>query len=692
MKRTIFFLSITSLFFTFTVHAENHGKIDSAFHVKGQTSLVKVKKKNKIKVKTSLIDFGSVQIGALKSRSIRIRNLSNRKVSIKLLLGNDDFLINDKDQSFKLKANKSKKIKLQFLPNKAGASQAHLTLSIGRANKTKTLELTLAGVGNSSNCESNCNDETEQDQIVLLIPGNGNFSSRNLSNIGGSQLETAARFDLSPYTSFKQELNVGLVAFHQSGINRVEFSVDGGPWQEVTEMQLNPDTCSAQEMTPLAQCITEYTAKLRAQDFATSGRIELRAVIYPNAGKPRQLILPLNVNRGDQTELIKYVSPYGSNTSTCGTDAVSACETISYAVNRISAENSGLVDRAKIYLLEGDHSLSELNANTENDYLTIEAAPSSLREDTKIFGSTDKANISKLRFKNVTWRATSFSTEDKYQGYALEFKDVHFKGDGQHAFSGPGYQPWLDPSFPWDAGISFIDCKITDARFGPSTSYLQRNVIIKRIGEDVFRYPYGLFNVLVDTVHPGSTGWHSDLIEISGGYILDNAIFYGLHATDINAQALFTKAAGAALTQFKNSAIVNSVFHKTDSAWVAQFTDNSSIDNVLFLNNTFVNFSFLFRTPLISNLHAEGNIFAKVGGENVEDSWFKNNHYISSDGYGDLTPGTNYTVGAVEFHNQNNRDFSLSLSSALKDSIPSVVASDVAGQQRGQLSSKGAFE
>ncbi|MCB9030008.1 MAG: LamG domain-containing protein [Deltaproteobacteria bacterium] len=546
------------------------------------------------------------------------------------------------------------------------------------------------GAENDATCPADCEVSSGGGDIPVLVPGNGSFSSPNLGNIGGSSLETVARFDVTPFAEFSDEYYVGLPAFHKNGINRVEFSVDGGPWTSVTAMVENPGTCSSQDMSPVAQCVTEYTAKVRAADFAQSKQIEIRAVAYPNAGKPRLLSVKLNVDKGDLPHRVKYVSPSGTNSSSCGASS-SPCYTITQALNNIQSEQ-GSLDGATVYLTAGTHQLTTMTFTTNNRLVRIAAAPGVSRSSVILSGSNPSLNISKLKFENVTWRINgAATTSPAYAGHVLELNKVHMLGDGQHVGSGPGSYPWLSPSFPWDGGASLIDCLVSDAKFGPTMSYLARNTRVERIGEDVFRYPTALINVVVDTVHPGSTGWHSDLIEISGGYTLENALFYGLHATDINAQAIFTKAAGTALTQFKNSAIVNSVFHKTDSAWVAQFDDNSSVDNVIFLNNTFANFSLLFLTPLINNIHAEGNIFAKVGGT-VQDSWFKNNHYISYNGFGDLTPGTNYTVGAVQFNNAGNADFSLSPSSTLKDSIPSVVASDVAGQQRGPLSSKGAFE
>lgn len=93
----------------------------------------------------------------------------------------------------------------------------------------------------------------------------------------GYDAKAMARWDVVPYQTFDGDFNVGVVAFHINYIDRVEFSVNGGPWLPVYTMSMNSQIN-----------VVEYWATLRASDF-TDGPLELRAVAYPKVGIPRVL-------------------------------------------------------------------------------------------------------------------------------------------------------------------------------------------------------------------------------------------------------------------------------------------------------------------------------------------------------------------------------------------------------------------
>src|SRR5690606_33897979 len=93
---------------------------------------------------------------------------------------------------------------------------------------------------------------------------------------------------------------IGVVAFHQNGIDRVEFSVDGGPWQPVYDMTENPRTG-----------IWEFTANLDVSQYR-EGPIEVRAVAYPVAGVPRVLAGPhTNAPINGQNSMFLFADPNG---------------------------------------------------------------------------------------------------------------------------------------------------------------------------------------------------------------------------------------------------------------------------------------------------------------------------------------------------------------------------------------------
>src|SRR4051794_25351624 len=56
----------------------------------------------------------------------------------------------------------------------------------------------------------------------------------------GQACQAIARWDVVPSQPSTADLPGGVVAFHTAGIDRVEFSVDGGPVATVRNMTLNP--------------------------------------------------------------------------------------------------------------------------------------------------------------------------------------------------------------------------------------------------------------------------------------------------------------------------------------------------------------------------------------------------------------------------------------------------------------------
>src|SRR5579862_715287 len=117
---------------------------------------------------------------------------------------------------------------------------------------------------------------------AVLKPGTGfTGPTTQPAQIGsgfGSSEKPMARWDMVPYEAVEDDFNVGVVAFHIDGIDRVEFSVDGGKWLAVRESSLNPQTG-----------VVEYFVTLHPADFANDGEIELRAIVYPKSGVPRVL-------------------------------------------------------------------------------------------------------------------------------------------------------------------------------------------------------------------------------------------------------------------------------------------------------------------------------------------------------------------------------------------------------------------
>src|SRR5690606_14239909 len=98
--------------------------------------------------------------------------------------------------------------------------------------------------------------------LRALQPGAGfTAATAQPGHIGtglGADAKAIARWNVVPRQDFAGRFEVGVVAFHMAGIDRVSFSVNGGDWVDVHEPTLNPRTDTI-----------EYWATLDAADFGS---------------------------------------------------------------------------------------------------------------------------------------------------------------------------------------------------------------------------------------------------------------------------------------------------------------------------------------------------------------------------------------------------------------------------------------
>lgn len=313
-----------------------------------------------------------------------------------------------------------------------------------------------------------------------------------------------ARWDVVPYQTFEGYFEIGVVAFHINDIDRVEFSVDNGPWLAVREMTLNPRTG-----------VVEYWVGLDARDFE-DGPLEVRAVAFPVIGIPRVLggeydlmrsyrgtqwtgehSLELNTNANQS--LTNQVVELAAGRYTWGEPPVyfgSQPDQERWLIYRPAPG----VDASEVII---DHGVERFPR--ERDYKRIKL------ENLQIDGSSGQ----------MTW----FSDIDDM----LWFDGVRIIGPGR----------WVQPD---DTGAAFAghqwwtDCHVSDARFGQATQFV-RNCKFERIGEDVIAYGYLVVNVDVSAVGAGPTLWHSGVI--ANPIVHDNRIYYNMVSRDIDESIVF---------------------------------------------------------------------------------------------------------------------------------------------------------
>ncbi len=215
---------------------------------------------------------------------------------------------------------------------------------------------------------------SNQTSAQVVTPGAGWTGVTTPPNQGNTGPHAIARYNAVPWEEFGSAqgvdprlllftptvYNVGVVAFHKDGIEKVSFQVDNGPVVDVFSMAYNPQSNA-----------WEYWVQLPASSYASAQATEVRAIAYPttwqqaNGGKPTLVSAGRNVpnglplyagpGAGDLAPpAVQWVDPVNGNDLNSGTSQGAAKRSYGEAVNALgpSGRNGGYV-----YLLPGNHVL-----------------------------------------------------------------------------------------------------------------------------------------------------------------------------------------------------------------------------------------------------------------------------------------------------------------------------------------------
>jgi len=521
-----------------------------------------------------------------------------------------------------------------------------------------------------------------------LIPGNGwtgpqaPMGSFGAVGAPGYNAQVIARWDVVPYQTFTGIFEIGVVAFHMNGVDRVEFSVENGPWVPVYEMTLNPRTG-----------VYEYWTTLDASAFQEYGPVEIRAIAYPkNAGKPRVLAGPKILNEGTDNPTItptgeyslilnpdpngqvlanrqvRWVSPTGTNDPNApgaGTQN-NPFRTIKEAAMHIQNTQGSNVDNGLIYLTAGDHEYgwvwsgaNHTRPTSKDAWLTITAAPGVAREDVRIDRTAGRLNAQRVHLKDITVSTTLVSTQ------------------GEH-LSNKGAALWHDNTFltrysraleitatQFQGGIYYTDTSVNLVRnaYKSGWTVFVRNAHVTTIGEDAFFNIPLVINGYVDGIDTsGLTGGgadgvpHPDVVQYHG--VKQNHIVYGLEARNANAQGMFMRSTSH--TPSKDIAWINIVMENT--GYYNQILN--PVDHMLIWHNTFVNEPLRIGddpTPggsyqtVLKDTSIRNNVFNQYNfglTAHLQSPVFDHNHFITG-----TLAGTNPTSGNPGFVNPANSNY-----------------------------------
>ncbi len=416
----------------------------------------------------------------------------------------------------------------------------------------------------------------------ILVPGAG-FNGppeapQPLASGPGADAKAIARWDVVPFQAFSGEFYAGVVAFHVNGIDRVEFSLNGGPWAPVRQMRLNPQTN-----------VWEYFATLRASDFPSAGPVEVRAVAYPVNGLPRALDgvrLYANLNNA-LAQNQRYVSVSGSD-SNDGT-LQRPFRTLYKAMQSLSAAGGASgADNGVVYCMPGEYEWKRPDGSstpvTRNAWATIQPAPGATTDQVTIVtaaGGAGQANggmYTKLvRLRNVTLKGT-LDTIGPFEDY-LWLDGIKHVGAGMHDTT-------IYFNSAWWSGIYATDSLSTNVVNAYLTVNLIRNCVVDTVYDFSFMGCQMVINSRVRNANGGTSpeGWtyHSDVWKDYNPGTSDNIILYGIDATEnCNQQGVFSRT-----DSHRNFAIVNCAFNLVGYPNQSQWRTRS--DHMVIMNNTFL--------------------------------------------------------------------------------------------------------
>lgn len=527
-------------------------------------------------------------------------------------------------------------------------------------------------------------DRSSSDRAAVLVPGNG-FDKETIlpqspATGPGSNAKAIARWNCVPFQSVEGVFEVGVVAFHRNGIDRVEFSTNGGPWVAVREMTQNPRTGTF-----------EYWVRCRREFFGKGDTIELRAVAYPKGGIPRVLD-PLFLSLGSRVPNPMWAAPEGSDTMGDGSEA-NPFRSMWRAAEALQGQQGGDAGGGVVYLKPGDYEFTTPRSKaleTRERWLTFQPAPGVGRYQVSVVASAFPGIVAKLvRLANLSVRTLLHGDPAKERYLWL---------DGCHLF-GAGQQTSVHPvGWYWGFEDVFLTkCRVTDNEYGPRGATLVRDCIVRRIGHDCLDGTAMVINTEVRNVSRGSRAeWHPDVLDFWAPTAIDNFIVFGLRVTNAEAQGLY---AGHNSGSVNNVALVNVLMKIGGGPWVSQW--ELPADHILIWNCSFVEHRFNWRTPAssLTNLSIRGSYFDRMGidvnpaapspgGDSLDESWFDQNHFR---GPNTLVLGAGSTSGEPAFLNPLADDYRPAPGSVLLQRMPALVPVDLCGIRRVGLSSVGVY-
>jgi hypothetical protein len=481
----------------------------------------------------------------------------------------------------------------------------------------------------------------------VLIPGpgwsgpTGQPSRVGSPNDEGYDAKAIAQFDLVPFQDFSGQLEVGVVAFHMAGIDRVEFSVEGGAWQSVDEMTRNPRTD-----------VDEFWVRLDSSEFDEDGFVEIRAIAWPTVGEPRVLSQTLFVDTGETREQhTLYVSSDGSDSANGSVDQPYA--TISRALQTIEGDLSRLDGAEIVIQTPGEYNITQIPRILFNEHWVTVRAAEGLDRESVVISANDPTALIRPRTQRLRLEGLSIDFSELQQFYkedpfVLWFDDCRWFQTAGWTYTAPmSLAPVRNIG---DGGLYVTDSVAEDMTYGFVNTNIVRGSHVEKISGDAYQNSRLVLNCTAHNIDGTVAQHHSDLLQYFGHH--ENVIVFGVEATRVvETQNFFLDHWN---TSFKNCAFVR-VAVENIQAGAAPFSQmNASQDHVLMLHISNPGQLFMFRDDFEGARQFVGHnvVFANSVLERVQAAdyfapipdgvSFRNCHFSSG-----ITQGEAATFGSI---------------------------------------------
>lgn len=448
-----------------------------------------------------------------------------------------------------------------------------------------------------------------------------------------------ANWDCVPYQTFDSTFNLGVVAFHETGVD-VEFFADGSSLGTVSDPTYNARTD-----------VYEYWVALDAADYA-DGPVVLTATATPDGGghTARQLAeLTLFANSGGSLTgtAVVWVDCDNGDDDGAGTES-DPYQTVERGITEVGDGGRVYLKASRNYLLTSLYGTAGYT-----HWTTVSAAPGLGPEDVHIAGS-NAAGTSSGRYGDdmIRWCNVSFYT-DQPEGYHTVF----YFTSNQHAwfdsvtifdthgrFNGGQPMNGNSPYYVWGT-----NCLVHDMAngWGGLRGNVNANICsdIYRPGNNTISINFTLY-----TIDKGTTSAHPDFFQCycTDG-LKENVILYNMKAYNMGAQGVFgcNEACG-----LRDVAFVNVLLEK-DPPESALMSQPGYMEHVLAWHFTTVDHGWTFRDP--SNVSGwvvkNGNWSNFNGGEvtTLANSDISHNHFAGLSWNQPEPFGTDATLGDQQF-------------------------------------------